>query len=495
VSTDTLQRELKVLTDASRMRAFLRLHTDEDYAAVSEGDLLQAMEAANVRVTQGARDRIREFVAAAKSGKLTAGEFVLAEGVNPTEPQDAQFTFAETATEEKPSDLDPDGEEDAAAGPDRIDFFQLTHIRTAEAGQVLGALTPPAPGTPGTDVFGQPVAPHRGPAEIVLGENVELAADGRTVRATAGGVVRLSRGRLSVQAVVEIKGNVDFESGSIDAPTNVIIRGDIQDSFHVRSDGDIAVNGSIGACEVTAGRDIQVRGGIAGKDAGRVEAQGRIVARFCNACVVRAGSDLVIAKEALNCRLHTLGRLCMPRGSLIGGHAYARCGGVVRILGSDAGVRTEFAMGIDPATLDRCDEIDAEAARQSAAAAKIRETVAPLMGQLKRLLPAQRERATELLCQADMIETGMRDLLKEKEELLRKMTPEAPPFLRVSSLILPGAAIIIGDLMTLFEQPHKGPVRILRRKVDGVEQIVSVNELTGNAVVLPGRSSRRVRKT
>ncbi|HOW17687.1 MAG TPA: FapA family protein [Phycisphaerae bacterium] len=495
MSTHTLQRELKILTDATRMRAFLRLHADENYAAVGEGDLVHAMEAANVRITPAARDRIREFVAAAKSGKLAAGEFVMAEGVNPTDPRDAQFTFADTPAEGKPPDLDSEGEEDAAAGADRIDFFQLTHIRTAQAGQVLGSLTPPAPGMPGTDVFGKPVPPHRTPAEIVLGENVELAADGRTVRATASGVVCLSRGRLSVQPVIEINGNVDFESGSIDAPTNVIVRGDIQDSFHVRSAGDIAVNGSIGACEVTAGRDIQVRGGIAGKDKARVEARGRIVARFCNACVIQAGGDLVVAKEALNCRLHILGRLCMPRGSLIGGYAYARCGGEVRIQGSDGGVRTEFAMGTDPETLSRCEQIDAEATRQSQAAAKIRETVAPLMSQLKRLLPAQRERATELLCQADGIDAQVQSLLKEKEELLRKTTPETPPFLRVSSLLLPGATIIVGDLMTVFEKPQNGPVRIMRRKVDGIDQLVSVNELTGNVIALHSRSSRRTGKT
>jgi len=49
--------------------------------------------------------------------------------------------------------------------------------------------------------------------------------------------------------------------------------------------------------------------------------------------------------------------------------------------------------------------------------------------------------------------------------------------------------------MTVFEKPQNGPVRIMRRKVDGIDQLVSVNELTGNVIALHSRSSRRTGKT
>ena len=61
-------------------------------------------------------------------------------------------------------------------------------------------------------------------------------------------------------AVVEIAGDVDFESGSLDVPTDVLVRGDVKDAFHVCSRKNIAVKGVIGACRVAAGGDIQASG-------------------------------------------------------------------------------------------------------------------------------------------------------------------------------------------------------------------------------------------
>lgn len=480
---------MKILTDEHRMQAFLPSAADQVRKDTTQDDVIQALQAAGVRVTDPVRERVKELIGAAQSGAVPVGNFVLAEGVPPVESQDGEFVFNDPPAVGATSDSDgeTDGPDDNVSG--RIDFFELTHIRTAEAGGTLGRLTPPIAGKAGMDVCGHPIPPRRAPTGITLGDNVELAPDGREVRATSCGIVRWAARHLAVQPVVEIKGNVDFESGSLDAPANVLVRGDVLDSFHVRSVGDIAINGSVGACEIKAGGDIKVLGGIAGKEKGHVEAQGRIAAKFCDECVVHAEGDLVITKEALNSRLYTHGRLGMPRGSIIGGYTYARCGGDLKSLGSERGIRTLIAIGIDPEVLEQCSKIDEQMVKRRESVAKIRGAVAPLMQQLKRLLPAQRERATELLYEADQIESGIQALVQEKEDILKKATPDALPFLSVSLRILPGVTIIIGDRMTTFAKEIRGPIKIMRRRIDRIEELVAVNDLTASVSILPSRDS------
>src|SRR5690606_37538626 len=101
---------------------------------------------------------------------------------------------------------------------------------------------------------------------------------------------------LSVQPVVEVKGNIDFETGSMNATTDVLVRGNIQDGFHVHTTRNLSVNGFIEGAEVKAAGDVQVRGGIAGKNKGTVEAGGQIIAKFCNEANLKAQGDIVFAK-------------------------------------------------------------------------------------------------------------------------------------------------------------------------------------------------------
>lgn len=482
MATNTLQRELKILTDADRMRAWLRLTPDEDYSGVCESDIVGALRSSGVCVDERVQGRVGELLALLRSSFASAREFVLAEGTEPADPQDASFLPADAGA---PGDTAGARGEDEAAG-----FLEHTAIRMVQPGETIGILLPPKPGASGADVFGNSVPPPRDPANLALGNGIELDADGRTLRATAAGRVHCSHQRLSVNPALEIRGNVDNESGPIEAPHDIVIYGDVLDTFGARSEGNIIVAGFVGACEVRAAGDLHVRGGIAGKGKAVIEARGDVWTRFCNECVLRAGGDLVITKEAINSDLHVRGRLRMAEGSLVGGSAYARCGGDLRTLGSEGDVRTQIAIGIDPTVFDKCREIDEQVAKRREASAKIRQAVEPLLAQRKRLMPAQRERATELMYEADRMDAGVEDLLREKETMLQKARPEQPAVLRVRERILPGVTIVIGESMYTFAEERKGPVALTRCKFGRVEEMVITNLSNGVQTVLKSRDYR-----
>ncbi|MBN1491574.1 MAG: hypothetical protein JXA69_16800, partial [Phycisphaerae bacterium] len=120
-------------------------------------------------------------------------------------------------------------------------------------------------------------------------------------------------------------------------------------------------------------------------------------------------------------------------------------------------------------------------------AGKIRDAVKPLMAQLKRLLPAQRERATELMYQADELEGAVQAMLAKKDTMLKEASPAEDPFLFVATVIHSGVTIIIGDRMTTFTKELHGPVKIMRRRVNRVLEMVAVNDLSGGVTVLHSR--------
>jgi uncharacterized protein (DUF342 family) len=492
MATHTLQRPLKINISADRMTATLRASPDEDYTAVLAADILQTLESAKVKVTDEVNERAATVVEILHGANVPAEDVLLAEGRPPTEPQDAVFIFNDSETLGSVDDDPDDAADGDAHAPDleAVNFFEQCRIRTVAAGDAIGTLTPTVRGQSGSDVLGNVVAPKRRPLDIELGDNVKLDDDGKTVRALVDGKVHFAARRLTVLPVVEIKGNIDFETGSVKAETDILVHGDVQTGFHVRSKKNVSVNGVVEGAEIAAGGDVQVRGGIAGHGKGVVKARAQLVARFCNEANLDAAGEMIIHKEIINSHVRTGGFLRMARGALIGGFAYAMRGAEVKSLGSDANIKTVVAIGLDPGILDQCDEIDQEIDKLRAATERIRESIPPLLNNLKRLSAEQRERATELMYRADELGNEAANLEKKKEQLIRDGTPEEPPFLHVSGCVFPGVTVILGNRMTAFTKEFKGPVRIERRLVDRVTEIVAVNSLTGNVSVLPSRDSR-----
>jgi len=181
-----------------------------------------------------------------------------------------------------------------------VDYYAQSRLATVSANDEVGVIKPSVAGVAGLDVYGK-VLPARGePCELSLGEGVRLGDDGKTVFANIAGLV-VSRGHtVDVVDVVHIEGDVDFNTGSVDADTDIVITGTVRDLFTVKSSKSVSIGGAIEAAHVEAGKDIVVRGGVAGRDKGTVRAGGKVVCRFCDGMNVRAGGDLTITKEAVD---------------------------------------------------------------------------------------------------------------------------------------------------------------------------------------------------
>ena len=460
------------------LSATIEARRDAELSTVSAGDVVAALEAAKVAVHDQVTHRIEEYLEALRDPNgPPEGAYEIATGRPSTEGEDGTFTW-EDSLQQRAAEW--------CEGAS-VDFYNMSSIITVEAGTPIGWITPPKLGTDGVDVHANPVRPRRKLKEVVLKNGVELAEDQSCVSATVPGKVVYENHELSICEVVEVRGDVDFETGNLDLSTDTVIRGNVRDLFCVKTKKNLTVGGAIEAATIEAVGNVTVRGGVLNRAKGKVIAGGEIVAKFCDEACLRAQGDIRVGKEVMNSHVHTEGKLLVARGSIIGGEVFARHGVEAATLGSEAGVPTTIAVGTHPDEFRQIEETAKENEKRRASMEKIRQAVGPLMAQLQRLTGAQREQATELMYQADSIEAEIKKSEEEVAAILASTSDEDKPYVLVNSMIHQQVSVSIGDRVYTFQEESKGPVKIERRKIKNYTALVLVNQLTGSVCELPAR--------
>ena len=478
MSSVVAAQPIPIDVSADRLSALLIVAKADQGTLTAENVFARLCER-SIPVTDDVRARVARLVEAVSAGQLSREPFVLAEGKAPVAGVGARVELAKQP-----------GEGEGSEGAEgRTDFYRC-QIAVVEKGAVLGTYFPETPPAPGLDVFGKPIEGEQPPSSLAVEENVELASDGKTLIATKAGRLNVNRHSIRVVDVVETKSDVDFSTGNIESPADVLIAGTVRDTFAVKSAKSVAVRGAIEAAVVEAGTDVQVTGGVAGRGQGTVTAGGQITSKFCEEASLRAGGDIVILSESINSRLYARGKLVLPGGKLVGGYAYAREGAEVEILGNEADRPTEIAVGVDPVVLAKSTHADEVVKKKREAIAKIREKIQPLMAQLKRLNPQQRERATELMYEADQMEAEIAETERKKQEEIAGVSPERKVCLLVRHTVYPGVKVVMGDKMAVFRNERRGPIRIERRLVNRVEEICIVDQISGSVTTMPGYEYR-----
>ncbi len=280
-------------------------------------------------------------------------------------------------------------------------------------------------------------------------------------------------------SVLEIPGDVDFGTGNVEAPGDVTIRGSVKDLFRVVSARDITIDGHVDSSVLEAGGSVIVRAGIHGHGKATIRAGGRVEAKLCDGASIEAGSIFCIQRECINCHVQADG-ISSPGGTIIGGYTWARNGIEVLNLGSPASVKTFISVGIPVQIMEQTVQMMVEAKECQDEAGKIRQAIAPLMREIRRLSAQHRERATELLFQADTLEQKVRDLSARREQMVQQAQPDVEPSVLVGGRIYVGVTVIVSGRCTTIDNALRGPLRIQERKIDGITTLVAVDAISGS---------------
>ena len=469
---------LRVEISADRLRATLILprgRKGEDADAVTEDAVLQALDSAKIEMTDAVKQHVTEFVELIGQGE-TVEDFLVAKGRPAIEGKDEAFVLSKEFQTEA----------DSWQGDAPINYYDKSSIITVQQGEVVGTITPIDPPRSGVDVTGEVIAAKGEPKALVLDQAAftrPTEKPTQVITKTAGHLICDGDG-LTIQEILTVPGDVDFECGNIDSTVSVHIKGRVLDRFTVRSAGSITVCKAIEAAHVEAAGDVTVKLGILGHGAGLVDSKSDIIAKFCAEAHLFALGDVKIARQLMTSHICVGGQLIGTAAGLIGGCVFAGGGVEIGTLGSEANVPTHLFVGVAPDVVRQVAVLQRSIKRLTELLDPIKDLLARVEKTKKPLTAEQSERVSAMCEQAKASEERLQTDQVAHDKLLERVYTDGEHSVVVGNTIHAGTVIRVGDRETVFRKDLKGPVSIERRKIDNVTELVAINKLTSSVTVL-----------
>jgi len=367
---------------------------------------------------------------------------LVAEGKKPVNGQDARIVM-NFDTESKVHLKETDG---------KVDFKELNIVQNVVEGQVLAKKIPPERGEPGRTVTGRLLPAKDGlDASIQVGKNVRLSEDKRTAFAEINGQVTMLGGKLNVEPVYSVNGDVNLKTGNILFLGTVIVKGNVDDGFNIKAAGNIEVMGSVGKCDLDAEGDVIVHQGITGKTSGVVRCGKNLWSKFIENARAEAGELVVVSDGIINSEVFSNKKvICRgKRASIVGGRIRASEEINAKSLGSVAGMETILEVGYDPKTKERLGQLDTRKAEINKQLEEIdlnMSTLKNLVKQKQKLSEDRKQFFAELQGKRGELVQELKKVKDETEELNNYLTElKTSGKISASGAVFPGVKVHIKD--------------------------------------------------
>lgn len=371
---------------------------------------------------------------------------LVAEGAKPQNGHDAEVIF-NFETDKNKLRL-----KEASDG--RVNFKELGLIQNVVAGQPLARKTPPEQGQPGRTVTGK-VIPARNGKDIPppVGRNVHLGEDGITLIADLNGQVTFIGGKVNVEEILTVQGDVSLKTGNVMFLGTVIVFGNVEDNFSVKASGNIEIRGNVGKSEVIAEGDIVIHQGVNAKGGGLVQAGKSVWAKFVENATVEAGENIVVSDGIINSTAVANKKIICQgkRASIVGGR-YRACEEInAKSLGAPVGgAETIFEVGYDPKSKEKSDQLTAQKDKLTKQLDDYDKNIATLnaVKKQKKALPEDKEAILQdYLVRREELVSEIRALGKEIETLQSYLNGlKSRGRISASGRIYPGVKIWIKDI-------------------------------------------------
>jgi hypothetical protein len=363
-------------------------------------------------VVHGIReDALREFM----DHPVYNTPYLVAEGTTPVNGNDARIIYNFEVDRTKLKLKEKNG---------RVDFKESNVIQNVVEGQALAKKIPPQKGRPGRTVTGK-LLPAKDGEDVPfdLGKNVHLSDDEMTALASINGQVMLVNGKLNVEPVYVVEGDVNLKTGgNVIFLGTVIVKGNVEDGFKVKAAGNVEVMGNVGKSEIDAEGDVIVHQGINGKGEGSVKAGRGVWSKFIENAHIDAGDIVVASDGIINSHVTANQRIICQgkRATIVGGHLRAAEEIHAKTLGSVSGSETIIEVGFDPKSKERLVELTERLEEIEEESDKIAQdilTIKRLKDKKKNLPEEKMQYLKEVTAKKNQLIAEEAELRKEVEEL------------------------------------------------------------------------------
>ena len=334
----------------------------------------------------------------------------------------------------------------------KVDFKELNLVENVVAGQILAKKVPAGEGENGTTVTGKSLPTKSGKDRpIEIGKNVRLAEDRLTALSEINGQVLIISGKINVEPIYTVNGDVSLHTGNVLFLGTVIVKGSVMDGFSVKAAGNIEIIGNVGKCLLDAEGDIIAHQGITGKGGGKVKTGKSVFAKFIEHSHIEAGEYVVASEGIIHSMVDSERKIICQgrRASIVGGKLRATEEINAKNLGSVAGADTILEVGYDPKSKERLVELEKVISSRMKEIEEVDLNIKTLtnLKKVQKKLPDEKENyLQENTKRKTEIQTEIDEANKEIEELkFRLASIKLEGKISASDKVFPGVKIYIKD--------------------------------------------------
>ncbi len=171
------------------------------------------------------------------------------------------------------------------------------------------------------------------------------------IYAEKSGELIFSDGKFYVNDTLKIE-NIDFKTGNIVFPGDVIVEGDIKAGFSINA-RNIHIKGAVDNAELIAGETVIVHGGVIGlqsSDFCKVKAGRIVILNFIENSSIECDGAVYIRQSSMHTDIYAKERIAIygNPGLAVGGELISRKNIAVKEAGAKWGTKTILKVGIDP---------------------------------------------------------------------------------------------------------------------------------------------------
>ena len=250
--------------------------------------------------------------------------------------------------------FDPDFDHRHLAPKERsdgsVDHYDLGYVQNVVALQVLAEMLPLDQDGPGPQGFEERFVQDTDEFPAGPGTRVDPDNPDRLLATRNGYVYYDADNRIAVKGLLNVRRDVDFNTGNVAFVNNLVIHGGVRSGFRVRA-VDVRVKDTVEGARIAATGDVVCESGIKGGGEALIQASGSIKAGFSENAILVAGENVLIEGAALHNNIFAGNKLAV-KGRVTGGEVhclnYAYIGGQ---LGGGIGASTCVVAGYDPMLL------------------------------------------------------------------------------------------------------------------------------------------------
>ena len=312
--------------------------------------------------------------------------------------------------------------------------------------QLIAIIHPAIEGFDGIDIFDKTIQ-HKKAKDI----NVKLTSniyskedDENQILSKVDGFLEIYEKTIYVKELLDIKGNIDVNTGNIKAYGSLMVYGNVVTDMKLNLSQNLTVNGYVGDADIEVGNNAVIKGGFLGSGNGVIRAGGNLELKFIENQKVYSRGSLVITKEAINSELFVRDKIVSngPHCTIIGGYAIASESIEIYSAGNEYNTNTILEVGIDyQKKLYLKDYIHKLVSLKKEMELVDKEIID--ISSMRRKTPNQCERIKFLANRHTEIANEM-ELLKEKRnQLFGEINKPTTSKIIVKNIIYPGVKLII----------------------------------------------------